>query len=59
MLGVLLGLVGTVTGRGVDALNNSWPALSLTVATLTFLLMISLLIRGLVGLVRILASSHA
>lgn len=58
MLGVLLGLVGTVTGRGVEALHNSWPALSLTVATLTFLLLISLLIRGIVGLIRILATSR-
>ncbi|MCH7721545.1 MAG: hypothetical protein IH988_11270 [Planctomycetes bacterium] len=58
MLGVLLGLIGMISGRAVNAVQNSWPVLSLTVATLTFLLLISLLIRGVVGLVRILATSR-
>lgn len=56
MLGVLLGLVGMVFSQTADVLHDSWPILSLTVATLTFLLLLSLAIRGLVGLSRILAT---
>lgn len=58
MLGVLLWLIGMVSGRADNAVQNSWPVLSLTVATLTLLLLISLLVRGVVDLVRIVAASR-
>ena len=58
MLGALLGMIGSVSSQAVDAVQNSWPVLSLTIAILTLLLLLSLLVRGLVGLVRIVAASQ-
>jgi len=52
---VVIGIIGLVTSRArAFILTQSWPILSFTVGVLLFLLLGSLLVAGIVGLVRIL-----
>ena len=59
---IVLGLVATLmvsladrTGSGFDA---GWAVLSLSVATLLLLLLVSLVVRGAVGLAKVLAGNR-
>jgi len=54
VLGVLGALVSSLTDVADARVQNAWAVLNLTVATLLLLLFVSLLIRGGVGLVRVL-----
>lgn len=53
--GLLTALAASLVPAMAEALQKSWPVLTLTVATLLLLLLASLAIRGVVGLVRMLA----
>ncbi|MCG3138479.1 MAG: hypothetical protein HJJLKODD_02344 [Phycisphaerae bacterium] len=56
LLGFITAIVGLATNATVDTIRNIWNLLSFAVATLLFLLVISLIIRGAVGLLRIVTS---
>jgi hypothetical protein len=56
LTGILAALLGTLAPAIGAALAGSWQVLTLVVATLLLLLMLSLMIRGVVGLVRIMSS---
>ena len=58
VLGLLSGLILSVTNTGRQGIDAGWSVLSLSVASLLFLLLASLLIRGLVGLVKLLAANR-
>ena len=53
--GLLAALLGNIAPGVSEWLIASWPVLTLTIATLVLLLMASLVIRGVIGLVKILA----
>jgi len=55
LFGILTAIVGQLWPAGADAIASSWPILSFAVGMLLFLLLVSLLISGIVGLVRIVA----
>jgi hypothetical protein len=59
---VVLGVGGALASTLLDAadprLQNAWAVLNLTVAALLLLLMVTLLVRGLVGLIRTLAQGE-
>jgi hypothetical protein len=52
-VGLLAALVGTLAPAVPQRLQESWPILTLAVSTLLLLLILSLLLHGVVGLVRI------
>ncbi len=56
LVGLLVAVVGSATPTAVEAVQNSWAILSFSVGVLLFLLMISLAVRGLVGLIKVLAT---
>jgi hypothetical protein len=56
LLGLLAALVGGLVPAGREVLVSGWPILSFSVAVLLLLLVISLMVRGAVGLVKLLAS---
>ncbi|UCG33213.1 MAG: hypothetical protein JSU68_01000 [Phycisphaerales bacterium] len=56
LLGLLAALVGGLSPAGLEAVVSGWPILSFSVTALLLLLLISLAMRGLVGLVRLLMS---
>ncbi len=58
LAGVLIALVSSLSGQTDRLVASSWPILSFSVAMLLFLLLVSLLISGLVGLIRILATEE-
>lgn len=53
--GLIVALLGSLTPSIEAAVLSSWPVLNFAVGMLLFLLLVSLLISGVVGLVRILA----
>lgn len=56
---ILISIVASlVPSARVFIEQSSWPILSFAVAMLLFLLLVSLLVHGVIGLVRILARSH-
>ncbi|MGD2108523.1 MAG: hypothetical protein PVI86_03935 [Phycisphaerae bacterium] len=57
VLGVVIALVGSVFDGAGRTIQSSWTVLNLTVAVLLLLLLVSLLIRGGVGLVRVVRAS--
>ncbi len=56
--GLVIGLVASLISAVKGAVLNSWSTLSFAVGMLLFLLLVSLLISGVVGLVRILARNE-
>jgi len=54
LLGITGALLSSLTNVADARVQNAWAVLNLTAATLLFLLLISLLIRGGVGLARVL-----
>ena len=56
LLGLLSALVGGLFPAGHDAIVSGWPILSFSVASLVLLLLVGLVMRGTVGLVRLLVS---
>ncbi|HUU83181.1 MAG TPA: hypothetical protein VM243_06715 [Phycisphaerae bacterium] len=57
VLGLLAAFVASVADIGRSHFEDGWTVLSLSVATLLFLLLASLLVRGTVGLVKLLAGN--
>lgn len=57
VLGLAAAFIASVTRSATTTLEPIWPVLTLCVATLTFLLLASLLVRGTVELVKLLASN--
>ncbi len=59
LAGVLIWLIGMLAPRPVTTVvETAWPLLSFAVAMLLFLLLITLLVAGVVGLVRVLAKKQ-
>ena len=56
--GLIVALLASFSPRVQTFLQSSWPILSFAVGMLLFLLMISLVVRGVVGLVRVLARNE-
>ncbi len=56
ILGISAAMISTLFDMADPRVQNGWAVLNLTVATLLFLLMISLVVRGGVGLVQVLRS---
>ena len=56
LLGLLAALAGSLFPAGREAIVSSWPVLSFSVAALLLLLMLSLVMRGAVGLGKLLLS---
>jgi hypothetical protein len=56
--GLVIGLLGSVVAAVDGAVRSSWPVLNFAVGMLLFLLLLSLLVSGIVGLVRIFARSE-
>ena len=56
--GVLIWIVGALTGRVDGALQSTWPLISFSVGVLLFLLLTSLLVTGVVELIRIVAKNE-
>ena len=57
VLGLLAAFLSSVADAGRNSFQAGWTVLSLSVATLLFLLLASLLVRGTVGLVKLLAGN--
>lgn len=57
VLGLLAALILSVAGKGQASFEAGWSVLSLSVATLLFLLLVSLLVRGTVSLTKLLAGN--
>ncbi len=55
LMGLLAAAIGTFIPGATTWIRDTWPLLSFSVAVLILLLMISLLVRGAVGLINILA----
>lgn len=53
ILGPVSALIGTRTDVGRQFIQSGWPILSFSVATLFFLMLVTLIVRGAVGFVRI------
>ena len=58
LAGLVIGVLALVASPVEAAVQSSWPILSFTVGMLLFLLLVSLLISGIVGMVRIFAQSE-
>lgn len=58
LAGVVIAVIGSLWTAAGDFVGSSWPILSFAVAMLLFLLLLSLLVAGAVGLVRILAGKE-
>lgn len=58
LAGVVIAIVGSLSKVAEQSIRSSWPILSFAVAALLFLLLASLLVSGLVGLIRILAGKE-
>jgi hypothetical protein len=58
LAGLVIGLLASLTSAVEGAVRSSWPILNFAVGMLLFLLLVSLLISGIVGLVRILARNE-
>jgi hypothetical protein len=56
--GLVIGLVASLVSAVQGAVLSSWPILSFAVGMLLFLLLVSLLVSGVVGLIRILARNE-
>lgn len=56
--GLIIALLASFSPRVQSFLQSSWPILSFAVGMLLFLLMVSLVVRGVVGLVRVLARNE-
>ena len=56
LLGLLAALVGSLFPAGREAIVSGWPILSFSVTALLLLLLISLVMRGIVGLAKLLMS---
>jgi hypothetical protein len=56
--GVVIAVLGAISPRVEQFLDSSWPLLSFAVGMLLFLLIVSLIVTGVVGLVRILAGNE-
>ena len=56
--GLVIALLATVISGVEGAVRSSWPILSFAVGMLLFLLLISLLVSGVVGLIRIIARNE-
>jgi hypothetical protein len=57
VLGALTAMAGAVFGTTATVVESGWPVLSLSVTTLLLLLLISLVVRGLIALARLLYNS--
>lgn len=57
VLGLVAGLAATALQSGQSALDIVWAVLTVSVSTLLVLLLVSLLVRGTVGLVKLLAGN--
>lgn len=57
LVGMLAAAIGAVSDALARQIEGGWPVLSLTVATLLFLLLVSAVIRGSVGLVKLLVNN--
>ncbi|MBN1346382.1 MAG: hypothetical protein JXQ73_27085 [Phycisphaerae bacterium] len=55
LVGLAIALLGSAAPSTVTALKGSWPILSFSVGVLLLLLMITLIVRGVVGLIRVLS----
>lgn len=58
LAGLLIAVIGSAAPGTVAAVRGTWTVLSFSVGMLMFLLMISLTVRGLVGLVKVLATQR-
>lgn len=58
LAGVLFAVIGALAPAAHDAVLRGWPVLSFTVGALLFLLLVSLVVRGTVGLFRVLAKDE-
>jgi hypothetical protein len=58
LAGLVIGLLGSFVPPLERAVTSSWEILNFAVGVLLFLLLVSLLISGVVGLVRILARNE-
>jgi hypothetical protein len=58
LAGGLIALLGTLLQPARDLIHSSWPILSFAVGMLLLLLLLSLIVRGVIGLVKILASGR-
>lgn len=58
LAGIIVAVLASLTARVESFLQSSWPILSFAVGMLIFLLMVSLAIRGGVGLIRVLARNE-
>ena len=58
VLGLVAALIASVMQAGGEALESVWPVLTIAVATLLVLLLASLVVRGSVGLVKLLAGNR-
>jgi hypothetical protein len=56
LVGVLVAMLGTAVPSVLDAVLGSWALLTFSVGVLLLLLMVSLMVRGLVGLIKVLAT---
>ncbi len=58
LFGVLIAVLGHLLPAVEDAVDSAWPVLSFAVGMLLFLLLVSLLVSGVVGLVQILVRNE-
>lgn len=58
LAGGLIGLLGTLMQPARELVQSSWPVLSFAAGTLLLLLIVSLFVRGVVALVRIVAAGR-
>lgn len=58
LAGIVIGLIGTFVPATEKLVESSWPVLSFAVAMLLFLLMVSLVLTGVVGLFKVLSKSQ-
>ena len=56
LLGVLTAVFSQLLPAGQSAIRSGWPILSFSVATLLVLLLVSLVVRGVISLVRMFTS---
>ncbi len=57
LIGLIAAVVGSATPAAVQTVQQSWPVLSFSVSVLFLLLLMSLAVRGVVGLIRVLATN--
>jgi hypothetical protein len=56
VVGVFVAVVGSATPSALDAVRGTWTVLTFSVGMLLALLMVSLTVRGVVGLIKVLAT---